>query len=327
MSTPTGEQTHHHTLAIEASLTGDTAPSPRRASDEKRTTFTYTRREGLPFCCALLGAFIDLGVSPRVVSAMPRVLEGYMHAAWDDARFHERMNFFYQMEGSTFWEYEDGRRIMELITCGADLDAESKNLIAQARAILAGSHLGETTVSRWETSRIMRCLVGPRSLQCTSERGELYSHGLHERVWQHTFGEDRARWLPMLAPAAFTLPTSREDLFNLAWTLIQLLQHERVLDTTPRHTNSFIIDRARIIRVLLSIVPGEGDIADGLSVRLDDLVEAGILGGWRACPRQEGALEAGTHIEIIWTDIQRERLTGHVPPSAHFMERSKRGEA
>lgn len=328
MSTPRSAHAHHHTLAIEAALTGDVASSSEGASDrEKRTTFTYNEREGLPFSCALLGAFVTLGVAPRIVSAMPRLLEGYMHAAWEDARFHERMGLFYLMEESIFWEYEDGRRIMALITGGADLDARARDLIAQAQTVLARSWLGVTTTSRSETSRIMYRLVGQRSHQWTSERGELYSYALHEHVWQHIFGEDRARWLPLLDPRLFTLPTSREDLFNLAWALIQLVQHERVLDMTPTHTTSFVLERARIIRAISSIWPGEGNIADEISGRLDDLVEAGMLAGWRASPRKEGAPEAGTRIEITWTDTQRERLAGHVTPSAHFMARSDRGEA
>lgn len=115
-----------------------------REGDVMRTSFTYVEAYPTPFSILLAKAIGKTRANPALARMVPRVLEGCIHAAWEDLYYHQGEDTQRDVQ-SLFFRDDKGTRISALVTAGANLTGDDIALIKKTRA--AREHLARTLSS------------------------------------------------------------------------------------------------------------------------------------------------------------------------------------
>lgn len=286
-------------------------------------SFTYVEAYPTPFSIILAKEIGLTNVAPALVRMVPRVLEGCIHAAWDDLRYYKREGIKRDARGLFFWD-DEGTRIRGLVTAGADLTDEEVEVIERTRALLEDTWLGPDP-ARGSTEHMTRRAGDGARRMLVKQGGKLTTLAgveLCEHLQRHPGEREEARWLPVCDPAAFRIPMSEQDVFLTYWAMLQYGWKTHALTSRPPPSPlGQVVERTWFVDTLTSLGAPITQDAPDLPRLLDRLVTLGLLTDWEwgAAPTSHRAQEGSAWFVVTWSEAQRERFTDIPPPTRHFL--------
>lgn len=295
-----------------------------REGDPVRSSFTYVEAYPTPSSIILAKAIGQTRAKPALVRMVPRVLEGCIHAAWDDLRYYEREGIERDARGLFFWDDDEGARIRALVTAGADLTDDEGELIDGTRGLLEDTWLGPDP-ARGATEHMTRLAGDGARRMLVKQGGELTTLAgveLCEHLQRHPGEREETRWLPVLDPAAFRIPVREQDVFLTYWAMLQYAWKTHALTARPPSSPRMqVIEWTWFVDTLTS--PGVSATQDAIDLTrlLDRLVALGLLEHWEwgAAPSSHRSQEGMAWFVVTWSEAQRERFTQIPPPTRYFL--------
>lgn len=286
-------------------------------------SFTYVGAYPTPFSMILAKEIGLTDAAPALVRMVPRILEGCIHAAWDDLRYDQSEGLARDARGLFFWD-DEGARIRALVTAGADLTDDEAALIEGTRALLEDTWLGPDP-ARGSTEHMTRLAACGARRMLVKQGGKLTTLAgveLCEHLQRYPGEHEEARWLPVLDPAAFRIPMQEQDVFLTYWAMLQYCWKTHTLTSRPPSSPRMqVVERTWFVDTLTSLGASITQDAIDLPRLIDRLVTLGLLTDWEwgAAPTSHRSQEGSAWFVVTWSEAQRVRFTDIPPPTRHFL--------